>query len=117
MKTPKSTLKTLKAGGQVRLGGQTVIEVISVGSPLLKASISAHPLEPNGEVSIYDNEVDDWKSVTDPTHFAVGLGDRIMVGKIQVLVSAYSNKYGEIRISMRTTDAKTSKLLNESKGR
>lgn len=113
----KSTLKTLKAGDKVRLDGLTVIEVVQVGSPLLKASISAQALEPDGEVSIFDNELEDWKPVADPAHFAVGLGDRLMVGKIQILVSAYSNKYSEVRMSMRTTDPKTAKLLAELKGR
>lgn len=122
MKTqPKSVLVTLREGDTVRLNGLTVIEVVSIGTPLLKASISATPLNPNGEVSIFDNEIEDWKSVSDPEHFAVGLGDRFMVGNIQVLISAYSKAHKQIRLSMRTNDEKTeqflNQLLNKLKGR
>lgn len=114
---PKSTLATLKEGGVVRLGGLTVIEITSVGTPLLKATLSAQPLEADGEVSVYDNDNDNWRTVEDPSNFAVGLGDRIMIGHIQILISAYSKKYGEIRMSLRTEDAKTARLINEYKGR
>lgn len=111
-KQPKSVLVTLREGDTVRLNGLTVIEVASIGTPLLKASISAQPLNPNGEVSLFDNEIEDWKPVSDPSHFTVGLGDRFMVGNIQILVSAYSKSYKQIRLSMRTSDDKTEKLLN-----
>lgn len=114
--TPKGMLATLKEGGVVRLGGLTVIELTSVGTPLLKATIAAQTLNAGDEVSIYDNDKEDWRPVEDPSCFAIGLGDRIMVGRIQILVSSYSKKFGEVRLSLRTEDPTIAELIREYKG-
>lgn len=104
----------LKGGDSVRLGGLTLLTVHEVGQPMLKATLSAQILK-GDESCIYDNNVDAWVPIQSLDSVVVGLGDRFILGTVQILVASFSKKFGEIRLSLQSFDDETAKLLKNYK--
>lgn len=106
-------LFTLKEGGEVRLGGLTLLSVDTVGEPFLKVTVSVQILK-GEECCLFDHNKNDWSPV-DTEAIVVGLGDKLIVGTTQIMVTSISKRYGEARFSVQSNDEETSKLIRNYK--
>ena len=110
--TVPNTQFNLKTGGEVRLDGIQLLKVDSVNQPFLKACLSFQDLAGTG-CFLYDNNIDDWVPAVNPV--IVGLGDKLIIGDVQVLFTNFSKNQGIVRLSLRSDNPKTSQLLRASK--
>lgn len=109
----RNKIVTLKEGQTIYLMGQPFLKLVGSNEPLLKATIELTPLGDDDKTYVYHYNFDDWVEV-EPGCLIVGLGDKVTVGRIEMLVTSHSKRYGEVRFSMRSTDHKTSVILAES---
>ncbi|AHI61227.1 ATP-dependent DNA helicase [Vibrio phage SHOU24] len=114
MNKPQRLILNLKGGDEVRLGGLTLLTVHEVGQPMLKATISAQILK-GDEHCIFDHNEDNWKDLESLDSVVVGLGDRLLIGTVEILVASISKRYGEVRLSFQSYDEETAKLLKNLK--
>lgn len=111
-----NTLFDLKENSEVRLNGLTLLKVTSVGTPMLKATISAQIL--NGEEScIYDGNKEDWQELDDLEAVVIGVGDKLIIGDVQILMTSLSKKFSTIRLSLRSENESTSHSIRKAAGK
>lgn len=111
-----NTLFELKENEEVRLDGLTFIKVTSIGSPALKATISAQMLK-GDERCIYNHNGDDWQELDTLDHIIVGVGDKLIIGNVQIMMTTLSKRYKTIRLSLRSNDQQTSQSIRKAVGK
>ena len=112
----KSTLFNLKENQEVRLSGLTFIRVVKVGQPTLKATIDAQTLK-GDERCIFNHNTEEWERIDDLSNIVIGMGDKILVGNIMVMLTSLSIKWGTIRLSLRSSDPATDKSIKNAVGK
>ena len=115
MSNVPNSLFNLRAGSEVFLGGVRLLKVVAVGQPFLKASLDLQDLKGSG-VFLFNPNEDDWTDVTDTNPLVVGTGDKLIVGDVQIMMTAFSKSHGTIRLSMRSDSPETSTLIREARG-
>lgn len=114
--TSPNTLFNLKEQQEVRLEGLTFLRVLNIGQPTLKATIDVQIL--NGdERCIYNSNTEEWDTLEDLSAVVIGMGDRIIIGDVQIMLTSISNKYKTVRLSLRSSDQHTSNAIRKSAGK
>lgn len=113
MYTP-NTQFNLSTNGEIRLGGLLLLKVVSVNQPFLKASLQFQDLSGDGTF-LFDANSDDWLDISAMNPIVVGLGDRLILGDVQVLITNFSKNQGIVRLSLRSENLTTSQLIREHK--
>lgn len=106
-----SKIVTLKQGQSIYLGGLPFLTLADSSQPLLKVTVDLNPINNGDQAYIFDYNQNDWLPI-DNKASVVGLGDKILLSKIQILVTTYSKKYGSIRFSLRTSEPSLMALLS-----
>lgn len=112
----KSTIFTLKEGGDIRLDGLQLIKVVNVGQPILKATVDAQILKGN-ELCIYNDNNENWEELQSPVNIVIGVGDKILVGNVMIMVTSLSKKHQTVRLSLRTEDVATFNQIRRAAGK
>lgn len=107
-----NTQVNLTTGGEVRLDGLRLLYIESVNKPFLKTVVSFQDLTGSG-CFIYDNNESDWKPIEHSV--VIGLGDKLIIGDVQVLVTNFSKNQGIVRLSLRSDNLTTQQKLRENK--
>lgn len=109
--TQRSRIVTLKQGQTVYLGNIPLLSLTEANQPLLKMTVDLIPTDGKDKAFLYDHNEENWVEVG-PRCLVVGLGDKIIVSKVQILITAYSKRYGEVRFSLRSDEPKIAALLS-----
>lgn len=111
-----STLFNLTEGQEVRLNGLTFVKVVNIGQPILKATIDAQIL--NGdERCIYNHNTDNWDTLDSLDNIIIGIGDKILIGDIMVMMTNLSSKRKTVRLSLRTENPQTFNSIRKAVGK
>ena len=111
-----STLFNLTEGQEIRLNGLTFVKVVSIGQPILKATLDAQML--NGdERCIYNHNTDNWDTLESLDSIVIGIGDKILIGDVMVMMTNLSSKRGTVRLSLRTDNPQTFNSIRKAVGK
>lgn len=111
-----STLFNLTEGQEIRLDGLTFVKVVSIGQPVLKATIDAQMLK-GDERCVYNHNKENWEDLESLDGIVIGIGDKIIVGDIMVMLTNISVKRGTVRLSLRTKNPQTFKSIRKALGK
>jgi hypothetical protein len=109
----KSSLFELQANEEVLVDGCWILKIVTVGKPNLKVTIDLN--DRNGATPLlFNSNTEDWYEI-DEVSAVVGIGDLILLGDIQVMLTKVSHSNGSARFSLRPTNAESAQLVSNAK--